>query len=176
MQGICEELVDDVDGVLGCALVDLVTGLPMALDVKPESVLTEEAMMTLFAAAVSYFVESSVAPGGSQRSFGAGHLDSDVREVQTTTKSTFHFMSLVPGVEQELLVLVIDRNRSSLGLGWMALRRAMDKVQGLEAAPSAPPAAARATARFPQRSPETVAEPDFRSRSAAKHRTIWDRR
>lgn len=177
MQGICEKMVDETDSVLGCALVDLATGLPVASDVKPESVLTEEAMMVLFSAVNGYFAQSSALTGSSPDSDGAMSWGDGVQEIQTTTKFTFHFMARVPGAEQMLLVLVTSRSHSSLGLGWMAMRRAMALVHGVNEAPEHPAeplAAARATAFFPKATPAPEREPAFTGRRGGGRRTIWD--
>ena len=183
MQHICEKMVDEADSVLGCALVDMATALPIASDVKPESALTEEAMMVLFSASASYFTQSSNLPGASPDAEGANSSGDCAQEIQTTTSSTFHFMAQVPGAEQMLLVLVTDRPRSSLGLGWMAMRRAMDLVRTAEAAsehPAESPKGARATARFLRAAPapEPDPEPEFRvrNRRGSGRRTVWDHR
>ena len=171
LQVICEELIDDVDDLLGCALVDLATGLPIASDLKPRSVLTEEAMMLLFAAGASYFMESSLPPSSSPNS-ATGRAEGLLREVQVTTELTFNFMTRVPDAEQALLFLVTDRSRSSLGLGWMAVRQAQERLSGLDAGSAEPPAAARATTRFPRLEP--APQSGFDRRQARGRRTVWD--
>lgn len=174
LQALCGEFIDDASGVLGCALVDVATGLPLAFDVKPESWLTNDATAFLFAASVSCFAESaesSASVGPRPSSGGEGRL----REVQLTTKFGFHFMSLVPGVEQELAVLVTDRG-SSLGLGWMMMRRFVERVLALEVeTPTEQPAAARATAYLPKLTPAPPSETRFKGRHASARRTVWDR-
>ena len=53
---ICEEILDDVEGALGCALVDLGTGLPLAIKAASEALIDGGAMETLCAACTEYFV------------------------------------------------------------------------------------------------------------------------
>ena len=112
---------------MGCALVDLGTGLLLALDVKPQSLLTVTALEALSAAGVTYFLRS---PASSPRVGGLGDTqparNSAVQEIQTTTEYTFNFMARVPGAAGQLLVLITDREASTLGLGWMALRQALE--------------------------------------------------
>lgn len=129
LQNVCEGIIDDVSGALGCALVDLTTGLPLALDVKPASLLDATAMNLMSAAGVSYF-RGNHAGGHGPNSEDSDEATNYVQEIQTTTDETFHFMSLVPGEEQELLILITDRRSTNLGLGWMAVREVLDRLQG----------------------------------------------
>ena len=124
LQDICEAIVDDVDGALGCSLVDLATGLPMALDVKPNSMLNATAMEMMSAAGATYFRERLSSPWVPAHQ-DAGRQPETVQEIQTTTEETYHFMSLVPGEESEMLVLVTERKSTNLGLGWISVRHAL---------------------------------------------------
>ena len=174
LQGICENTVDEMDSVLGCALVDWVSGLPIASDIKDGTILTDRAMTVLFSTAAGYFAESSPSSQANPNSGGSGN---GVWEIQTTTKFTFHFMAQVPGNDQMLLVLVVDRKHSSLGLGWMAMRQTMDRVCGVNAEPEHPtesPAGARAAARLSHATSAPEQKPYFRHRGS-RRRTVWDR-
>lgn len=131
LQDICEEIMDDVDGALGCALVDLGTGLPLAMKVTSDALLDSGAMEILSAAGAEYFrgevghqLESAMGgeAGGSRADTGF------VEEIQTTTEDSYHFMSIVPGNEQTVLMLITDRT-ANLGLGWVAMRRTLRRVQ-----------------------------------------------
>ena len=51
------------------------------------------------------------------------------RQIQVTTELTYNFMSLAPGEDRFLLVLIMNRGESNLGLGWMAMRQALDGLQ-----------------------------------------------
>ncbi len=53
-----------------------------------------------------------------------------VQEVQMTTEKTFHFMSVVPGKTNCLMVLITGK-KANLGMGWAALRSALPKVAPL---------------------------------------------
>ena len=129
LQDVCEDIVDDVDGALGCALVDIATGLPLALDVKPKSMLSGSAMELISAAGVAYFRENLAPQSQPEANDDEFPLASDyVQEIQATTADTYNFMSLVPGDDWELLVLIADRKISNLGLGWMAMRKALALV------------------------------------------------
>ena len=130
LQDICKQVVERVDGALGCALVDLETGLALAHRVRPGSLLTDTAMELMSVAGGSYFRGNIRLPSGQDPANGPGtHPAGFVREIQTTTEDTFHFMSLVPGNAQELLIMITDRRTSNLGLGWMAMRQSLDLLR-----------------------------------------------
>ena len=130
LQDICEQIVDEVDGALGCALVDLETGLPLALDVKRSSLFNGTAMELLSTAGVTYF-RDNLADQPSPNAPAASALPAPefVQEIQVTTEETYNFLSIVPGEERELLILVTDRQATSLGFAWMAQRRALASVE-----------------------------------------------
>ena len=131
LQDICEEIMEDVDGALGCALVDLGTGLPLAMKVTSDALLDSGAMEILSAAGAEYFrgevghqLESAMVGEAGGHSADAGFVE----EIQTTTEDSYHFMCIVPGNEQTVLMLITDRT-ANLGLGWVAMRRTLRRVQ-----------------------------------------------
>ncbi|MYE11170.1 MAG: hypothetical protein F4X99_05810 [Gammaproteobacteria bacterium] len=131
LQEICEEIMEDVDGALGCALVDLGTGLPLAMQVTSDALLDSGAMEILSAAGAEYFRGEVGHQLESAMGGGAGRPPADtgfVEEIQTTTEDSYHFMSIVPGNEQTVLMLITDRT-ANLGLGWVAMRRTLRRVQ-----------------------------------------------
>ena len=172
LQDVCEQVVDDVDGVVGCAVVDLGTGLPLALDVKSNSVLSTTAMELLAAAGVGYF-------GGDQArspDSGGGNPGNAVEDVQITTEEIYGFMSLPAGTEYELVVLVTARESTNLGLGWMALRKALEMVrhaQGNGAASSLPDGEPA-----PEDTPPLPGyrRPEYATARPLGRRAVWDRR
>ena len=130
LQELCEEAIADVDGCLGCALVDLDTGLPLASKVVAGSLLQQGAMELLAAASVDYFrghmvwqLELAMSAGESAGRF--------VHDIQTTTEDTYNFMSIVPGRESTLLLLVLDK-AANLGLGWISMRQVLARLGGTE--------------------------------------------
>lgn len=129
---VCEQIVERMDGALGCALVDLATGLPLALCARSDSLVTNTALEMISAAAVACF--SGGAGGryepGSGDAAGTG-AETGPRQIQVTTELTYNFMSLVPGDDRVLLVLITNRGDSNLGLGWMAMRQALDHLGNL---------------------------------------------
>ncbi|WP_207216515.1 hypothetical protein [Xylanimonas ulmi] len=120
-------VVDNVDGALACAVVDLGSGelLGVAHDVP---YFTQEYLDAVAAASVQMFrgatvthVEDLIA---ERRDVPPEHL---VEEVQMTTRRTIHFLMTLPERPDAAIVLVADR-RSNVGIGWAAIRRAAADV------------------------------------------------
>ncbi len=154
----CENIVAE-GGTSACVLMDLDTGLPLALQVKSGDISTD-AMELLAAASASYFNESNL----------LDNPDHDVEDVQTTTDDSYVFMSRVPGRANELLILVADRATTNLGLGWASMRQALAEVRdaGLYDDEEVPTVA----------EDESAASADqgemFNVRSHHRRRSIWD--
>ena len=122
LQSVCERIVEETDGALGCVVTDLFSGLPLASAVN----LQEADGTTVF---------EHLSAGGA-RLFEIGRDGDDpILEVQTTTEDTYNFCALIPETGH-LLLLVSDRGAANLGLSWLALRDAQTAVTG--AAGSAP--------------------------------------
>ncbi|MDE0056030.1 MAG: hypothetical protein OXT64_17505 [Gammaproteobacteria bacterium] len=126
LQELCDGIVDDVDGALGCALVDLVTGLPLVSRIVPGGVLSSASMEAISAAGADYFRGRAI-----RRLAGAMSDESEshfVHELQTTTEDTYHFMSVVAGREDTLMILITDKS-ANLGLRWISMREALARVR-----------------------------------------------
>lgn len=133
LDDLCAGIVADVDGCLGCAVVDLTTGLPLASKIVPGAVLNDVAMEVMAAASVDYFrgrnvwqLQLAISSGPPEASSAPGF----VHEIQTTTEDTYHFMSIVPNRDDVLLILITDKT-ANLGLGWIAMRQARERLSDL---------------------------------------------
>lgn len=126
---VCGQIVGRMDGALGCALVDLETGLPLALAARSDSLITPTALEMISAGAVACFNDiGGNPPGPGSSDAQAADRKSAPRQIQVTTEFTYNFMSLVPGEEGVLLILITTRGDSNLGLGWMAMRQALEQL------------------------------------------------
>ena len=166
LQDLCEDIVAGVEGALGCALVDLTTGLPVTLKVRNGGLLDSSAMELLAATGVAYFNTNTGA------SPAEAVPDDEIEEIQTTTDDAYFFMSRVPGGSQELLVLVTDRKSTNLGLGWMSMRQALGHIRTLnaDAGNGEVPSATLPTEPTPPSDPSE--NPAFATRSRNR-RSIW---
>ncbi|MGF2736435.1 hypothetical protein [Marinobacter sp. DUT-1] len=127
---ICQNMVHEVGDALGAAVVDLESGLLLTV-AHNVPYFTQSYLDAVAAAAVDMFrgktvntVEKLIA---SQRGTEVNRL---VKEVQMTTEKTYHFMSIVPGKPNALMVLITGK-KANLGMGWAALRGALPKVSPL---------------------------------------------
>lgn len=124
---ICAEALDSTEGGLGCAVVDLKSGLLLGVAHRI-SYFTQSYLDAVAAAAVDMMrgnkisaVENMI---GTMRGVQERHL---IQEVQMTTKNTYHFMAVVPEKPDVLVVLITNR-KANLGLGWVSVRRALTEI------------------------------------------------
>lgn len=120
----------EVNEALGVAVVDISSGLMLAV-AHNVPYFTQSYLDTVAAAAVDMFRGKTITNVekllSATRSREAKNL---VQEVQMTTEGTFHFMAVVPGKPQCLMVLITTR-KANLGMGWASLRRALTDVAPL---------------------------------------------
>ena len=154
MQHTCAAMLEEIDGALGCIVIDMQTGLAVAAEYRPGSVIDAAAINLVAVISTNMFGGKmirgfeDVLAQARNRQRPAGF----VREVQMTTAATNQFMAAIPGWDDGVFVLVTDKT-VSLGLGWMAVHRMIGRVGegGAWAAPNpqpapAPPASTRGAA------------------------------
>lgn len=124
---ICQNIVNEVTDALGAAVVDLNSGLLLSV-AHNIPYFTQSYLDAVAAAAVDMFrgktvstVEKLIA---NQRGTEIKQL---VQEVQMTTEKTYHFMAIVPGKPNALMVLITGK-KANLGMGWAALRNVLPDV------------------------------------------------
>ena len=164
LQDLCEDIVAGVDGAIGCALVDLETGLPLTLKVKTGMPFDPEAMELLSAVGVAYFNDDG--------DVGEPSVDDAVQEIQTTTEDVYCFMSRVPDEAKELLILVTDRHTTNLGLGWMSIRQALSHIRAANASGDRNGAPGNSQPLEPTPRTPTLTDDAFAVRSRDR-RSIW---
>lgn len=127
---ITREIVSSVNGALGCAVVDLPTGMLLSV-YHNVPYFTQTFIEAAAAAAVDIFrgnnilaVESLL---GNQR---GKPLENSIMEIQMTTNTTFHFMSVIPEKPTAGLVLITSRS-TNLGMGWASVRVNLSKIAAL---------------------------------------------
>lgn len=127
---ICNEIVTNIDAALGCAVVDLESGLLLGV-AHSVPYFTQSYLDAVAAAAVDMFrgrtvtaVEDMIS---NMRGTASKHM---IKEVQMTTDNTYHFMSIVPERPNSLVVLITSK-KANLGMGWSSLRQALPKLTPL---------------------------------------------
>lgn len=125
---LCAQLIKDVNDAIGAAVVNLSSGLPLAV-AHTVPYFTQSHLDAVAAAAVEMFRGNTIRVVEDMLSTHRGSMITShlVKEVQMTTERTYHFMSVVPGREDSLLVLITGK-KANLGIGWAAMRRALPKV------------------------------------------------
>ncbi len=122
-----KQLVEEVDGALGAAVVDLNTGLMLGVH-HNIPYFTQSYVDAVAAAAVDMFRGKTVTAVEKMLAAQRGEEPSyHIKEIQMTTDGTYHFMSIIPDKPDCLLVL-ITRTTTNLGMGWTAVRRAIQEV------------------------------------------------
>ncbi|WP_345750697.1 hypothetical protein [Microbacterium rhizophilus] len=130
LDDVMRSVIDEVDGALGCAVVDVTTGelLGVAHDVP---YFNQTYLDAVAAAAVQMFRGATVTTVekliSERRGVTPEHL---IEEVQMTTRRTMHFMMILPNHPRAASVLITDR-RANVGMSWAAIRRSMLEVEPL---------------------------------------------
>lgn len=126
----CQTMVNEVDDALGAAVVDLNSGLLLGVHhIIPH--FTQTYLDAVAAAAVDMFRGKTVSNVEKLLSEQRGEDASNaMQEVQFMTPKTYHFMSVIPQKPNCLLVLITGK-KANLGLGWSAVRNALDDVAAL---------------------------------------------
>ncbi|MDE0056319.1 MAG: hypothetical protein OXP28_11240 [Gammaproteobacteria bacterium] len=132
LQSICRDVMDDVDGSLGCVLTDLETGLPLAAEYRAGTVM--DANMATLVSYVGIDLFRGKLVRNFERSLSRDHARPNgfVREVQLTTSNSYQFMSTVPGWDRVIFILVTNRN-VSLGMGLLAVHDAVRRLGDMPA-------------------------------------------
>jgi hypothetical protein len=128
---ICADIVRNVDAALGCAVVDLNSGLLLGVS-HNIPYFTQSYLDAVAAAAVDMFRGRTIAAVEDMISNMRGdttkkHL---ISEVQMTTDKTFHFMCVIPEKPDALVVLITSK-KANLGMGWSQVRLAIPKIAPL---------------------------------------------
>ena len=127
LQSVCRDVMDDVDGSLGCVLTDLETGLPLAAEYRAGTVMNGDMITLVSYVGIDLFRGKLVRNFERSLSRNHGSPEGFVREVQLTTSTTYQFMSAVPGRDHVIFILVTNKN-VSLGMGLLAVHDAVRRL------------------------------------------------
>jgi len=120
-------ILRDVDGALGCAVVDLSTGLLLGV-AHNVPYFTQSYLEAVAAAAVDMLRGKNVLAVESLISSTRGKkVENTIKEIQMTTDNTYHFMAIVPEKPNSLVVLITSK-KTNLGMGWAAVRSNLPKL------------------------------------------------
>ena len=127
---VLQGIVSNVDGALGCAVVDLNSGLLMGV-AHNVPYFTSSYLEAVAAAAVDMLRGKNVRAVESLLSGQRGKaVEKTIQEIQMTTDKTFHFMATLKD-KPDYLVVLITSKATNLGMGWSAVRNNMTKISPL---------------------------------------------
>jgi len=130
LDSLLQDVVKDVDGALGCAVVDLESGLLLGV-AHNVPYFTSSYLEAVAAAAVDMIRGKNVRAVEALLSNQRGKpVEQTIKEVQMTTDNTLHFMAVLPDKPNALVVLITNR-KTNLGMGWAAVRKAMSAISPL---------------------------------------------
>lgn len=127
---VCKDIVANVDGALGCGVVDLSTGLLLGV-AHNVPYFTQSYLDAVAAAAVDMFRGKTISAVEQLLSATRGSkVEHSLKEVQMTTDKTYHFMSVIKD-KPNCLVVLITKTTTNLGMGWNGLRTKLPVIAPL---------------------------------------------
>jgi hypothetical protein len=130
LDDITRDVVNSVDGALGCAVVDLSSGLLLSVS-HNVPYFTQTYLEAVAAAAVDMLRGKNVQTVEALLTNQRGKtVEKTIQEVQMTTDNTLHFMSTVKEKPDALVILITNR-KANLGMGWAALRKSLPAITPL---------------------------------------------
>jgi predicted regulator of Ras-like GTPase activity (Roadblock/LC7/MglB family) len=130
LDDILQQVVRDVDNALGCAVVDLSSGLLLSV-AHSIPYFTQSYLEAVAAAAVDMVRGKNVLAVESLLSSQRGKkMENSIKEIQMTTDNTYHFMAVVPEKPNSMVILITSR-KANLGMGWSAVRTSLPRIAPL---------------------------------------------
>jgi len=124
---LLQNVISNVDGALGCAVVDLNSGLLMGA-AHNVPYFTTSYLEAVAAAAVDMLRGKNVRAVEALLSSQRGKpVEKSIQEVQMSTERTLHFMATIKEKPDYLIVLITNKT-TNLGMGWAAVRNNMGKI------------------------------------------------
>jgi hypothetical protein len=122
LDDITRDVINSVDGALGCAVVDLSSGLLLSV-AHNVPYFTQTYMEAVAAAAVDMLRGKNVQAVEHLLTSQRGQsVEKSIKEVQMATDNTYHFMSTIKEKPDALVVLITSK-KANLGMGWAAVRK-----------------------------------------------------
>ena len=136
LQEVCEEIVKQADGVLGCFLIDVRRGFVVAAAQRQHMEFEDAEIQGILRSSGELFRGGLAEQFARSLPSGRDSPEDFVREVQVTKAGSYQFMSGMPSWKDGIVILIVERTLS-LGFGWMVLRQAKDQLsEALQAARS----------------------------------------
>lgn len=131
LDDVTRDVVNSVDGALGCAVVDLSSGLLLSV-YHSVPYFTQTYLEAVAAAAVDMLRGKNVQAVeqllGGQR---GSSVEKSIQEIQMSTEMTYHFMAVIPSKSKDSLLVLITSKKTNLGMGWSNVRRVLPSLATL---------------------------------------------
>ncbi|MBI3560879.1 MAG: hypothetical protein HY080_04095 [Gammaproteobacteria bacterium] len=127
LNDICSDIVAAVDYAHAAAVIDQDSGLLLGV-ANNVAYVTQTYLDVVAASAVDMFRGKAVQTAEKMIAELRGEAPSRlIQEIQFTTHSTFHFMTVVPA-KPNLLAVLIAGKKINLGMGWASLRSRLKEI------------------------------------------------
>ncbi|MGR8935886.1 MAG: hypothetical protein ACU837_16120 [Gammaproteobacteria bacterium] len=125
LDDVTRDVVNSVDGALGCAVVDLSSGLILSA-YHNVPYFTQTYLEAVAAAAVDMLRGKNVQAVEQLLTAQRGDsVEKSIQEIQMTTEATYHFMAVIPNKSRDSLLVLITSKKTNLGMGWSNVRRSL---------------------------------------------------
>jgi hypothetical protein len=130
LEDLLQTILTDTDGAIGCAVVDLNSGLLLGV-AHNSPFFTSSYLEAVAAAAVDMVRGKNVRAVESLLSSQRGKpLAHSIKEIQMATDRTYHFMATIEKKPDYMVVLITSKS-TNLGMGWAAVRTNLDNIAAL---------------------------------------------
>ena len=127
LNDICSDIVGSVDYALAAAVIDQESGLLLGV-ANNVAYLNQSILDIVAASAVEMFRGKSVMTVEKMiaelRDVAPRH---QIQEIQMTTETTYHFMTVVPN-KPDILAVLIAGKKINMGMGWASLRSRLKEI------------------------------------------------
>jgi predicted regulator of Ras-like GTPase activity (Roadblock/LC7/MglB family) len=128
LQELMNDMLKDVDGAVGAAVVDVESGLMLAA-AHSVPYFTQSYLDAVGAAAVEMIRGRNIRAVEELLSNQRGEeVTNTIEEIQMSTAGTYHFMS-TGKTKKNILAVLITSKKANLGMGWAALRGRLAKIE-----------------------------------------------
>lgn len=129
LSDVCQIICSDVDGALAVGVVDLSSGMMMAVH-HTVPYFTQDYLDAVAAASVDMFRGRLVSRIEQLLSKQRGsEIKGTFQEMFINSTNVFHFMKVIEG--KEAVVIMVTKKTTNQGMGWSSLKLALADIKAL---------------------------------------------
>jgi hypothetical protein len=127
LNDICNDMIGAVDYAFAAAVIDQESGLLLGV-ANNVAYITQDYLDAVAASAVEMFRGKAVVTAEKMIADLRGVAPRrHIQEIQMTTDSTYHFMTVVPD-KPDILAVLIAGKKINMGMGWASLRSRLKEI------------------------------------------------